>query len=291
MPQFGFVESAFPPNPARVKCHIPRFRGDGSGRDFYVADAQHKLNCIPYSADVYRAATFRAKKRRTKELNFPTRPPRYKMDGSGRDGFVFLHENCGTAPKPQFRTGSTPWAAGSTAPWAFDRNTTTVAKHGSLRRGVPSSLAKAKGTKVVASRPFAPAPRAPLTDRQRRRSRRQKQSSTRLATPSREWAQRHAFVKTSRSKKMRPTTAHHQQAWLGNSRRTFARPMSLRPATAAPRVRERRQTHQAATFDAALIASAVSTGKLVLRGMTAPAACGTGERMGLAVSVPRHLLD
>ena len=31
---------------ARVKCHIPRFRGDGGGRDFYVADAQHRINCI-----------------------------------------------------------------------------------------------------------------------------------------------------------------------------------------------------------------------------------------------------
>ena len=251
--------------------------------------AQHKLNIVPYSADVYRAATFRAKKRRTKELNYPTRPPRYKMDGSGRDGFVFLHENCGSAPKPQFRSGSTPWAAGSTAPWAFDRNTTMLAKHGSLRRGVPSSLAKAKGTKVVASRPFTPAPRAPLTQRQRRRSRRQKRSSTRLATPSREWAQRHSFKST------RPTTAaaaRHQQAWLGNSRRTFAAPLkSSRPATAAPRARRGRQPKQAAAaLDAALIASAVTTGPLVLRGMTAPAACGMGGPSSFASSVPRHLL-
>ena len=76
----------------------------------------------PMTADVYRPY-FPAKKRRTKEINFPVRPPLHKMDGSGRDGFVFLHDDVGQAPKLVFRPNSTPWGQNpSTCPYAFDPN-------------------------------------------------------------------------------------------------------------------------------------------------------------------------
>ena len=159
MPQY--LEAAFAPNPQRVKSHIPKYRSMGSGRDFYIRNSQCRtVNTIPMTADVYRAGTFRRPKRRTKELNFPSRPPRYKMDGSGRDGFVFLHGDVGKPKARVFRTNTTPWGAKSTAPWAHDPRLRIVAKCASLRRR-PNS----RGTKLVAPRQQRPhsAVRATLT--------------------------------------------------------------------------------------------------------------------------------
>ncbi len=219
------LEAAFPPNPARVKCHIPRFRGDGGGRDFYVADAQMKLNCIPMTADVYRAGTFRAKKRRTKEINFPIRPPRYKMDGSGRDGFVFLHDDVGQPPKRVFRTNSTPWGQNSSScPYAFDPNLRHAAKCSSLRRRIPTNRATCSGFKVVAKNPYRRGSVKPLarSKNSNRRARRQAQSTNRLSTPI-----PRLVIKKARAIGNRPGTAGRKTTpWLGNSKRP------TRPATA-----------------------------------------------------------
>ena len=223
----AILEAAFPPNPARVKCHIPRFRGDGGGRDFYVADAQMKLTCIPMTADVYRAGTFRAKKKRTKEINFAPRPPRYVMDGSGRDGFVFLHGDVGQAPKRVFRTNSTPWGQNaSSCPYAFDPNLRHAAKCSSLRRRIPTNRATCTGFKVVAKNPYRRHAVSNLPAKNKnsiRRARRQAKSSNRLSTPI-----PRLVVK---NKQTRPGTAAGREKnvtpWLGNSKRP------RRPATAS----------------------------------------------------------
>ena len=73
------------------------------------------------------------------------------MDGSGRDGFVFLHGDVGKPKARIFRTNTTPWAAKSTAPWAHDPRLTIVAKCASLRRR-PNT----RGTKLVTPRQQRP---------------------------------------------------------------------------------------------------------------------------------------
>ena len=74
------------------------------------------------------------------------------MDGSGRDGFVFLHGDVGKPKARIFRTNTTPWGANkSTAPWAHDPRLTIVAKCASLRRR-PNT----RGTKLVTPRQQRP---------------------------------------------------------------------------------------------------------------------------------------
>jgi hypothetical protein len=73
------------------------------------------------------------------------------MDGSGRDGFVFLHGDVGKPKARIFRTNTTPWGAKSTAPWAHDPRLTIVAKCASLRRR-PNT----RGTKLVTPRQQRP---------------------------------------------------------------------------------------------------------------------------------------
>ena len=218
------LEAAFPPNPARVKCHIPRFRGDGSGRDFYVADAQHKINTIPRTS--YRR-TFHPPRKRTKEINFPVRPPRYVMDGSGRDSFVFLHGDIGKPPKSLFRKNSTPWGENSSCPYAFDPHLKHEAKCLSLRRKIPTQPSKCSGLKIVTKNPHrrykTPAFNTQyLTSRKKndiRRARRQMKSVNRLSTPN------PRLVMQSKTTK-RPKSASHTSPWVGNSRRP-ARPATV----------------------------------------------------------------
>ena len=124
----------------------------------FVSDLSTLLTlCLRYLVHIINilcplpCSRFRRPKRRTKELNYPSRPPRYKMDGSGRDGFVFLHGDVGKPKARIFRTNTTPWGAKSTAPWAHDPRLTIVAKCASLRRR-PNT----RGTKLVTPRQQRP---------------------------------------------------------------------------------------------------------------------------------------
>jgi hypothetical protein len=209
-----YIEAAFSANPQRVKNHIPRYHSSGSGRDFYVKDAQMKIDCIPMTADVYRAGTFRRPRRRTKELNYPPRPPRYIMDGSGRDGFVFLHGDVGQPKKAIFRNNKTPWAKKSTAPYSFDPHVQMVVKCSSLRLKPCST-----GVKVVSSRPFRPRTAASLSPRMQRRAQRQRKQSNRLSTPIQRLVVAPGTYKGNQNDTLLP--------WVGNSVR------ATRPASAA----------------------------------------------------------
>ena len=219
--------AAFAPNPQRVKNHIPKYHSSGNGRDFYVRDAQVRINTIPMTADVYRAQTFRRPKRRTKEINYPIRPPRYIMDGSGRDGFVFLHGDVGKPNNPNdiFRKHVTPWGQNSTAPWAFDPRLTVVCKNAGLRMK-PNST----GVKIVAARPYG---RRPQTSGQspriagrrgmgrpsKKKVFRQRSNSNRLSQPFKKNVVDKGMYRGSRDKQLVP--------WVGNSVR------GKRPVSAA----------------------------------------------------------
>jgi hypothetical protein len=221
------LEAAFSPNPQRVKNHIPKYHSSGNGRDFYVRDAQVNINTIPMTADVYRAGTFRRPKRRTKEINYPIRPPRYKMDGSGRDSFIFLHENVGKPKKAIFRTHATPWSTRQsvhgvqcTAPYSQDPRLRIMAKCANLRQR-PCT----KGVKLVAPR-IEYRPTSALSPRMRRKYVRQKKSTNRLSQPLSKNVVKAGMYKCLSSSK-NGEKKRELIPWLGNSR------IKQRPLTAS----------------------------------------------------------
>ena len=190
------------------------------------------------TADVYRAGTFRAKKRRTKEINFPVRPPRYKMDGSGRDGFVFLHDDVGQAPKLVFRPNSTPWGQNpSTCPYAFDPNLRHAATVPEPAQEDPKQCQHLHWLQGRCKNPYRRGRQNNLRPSARskknaRRARRQAEKMKRLSTPIPRLVVNKKSSTTGKTR--RPGTADHKKStpWVGNSKRP-TRPFTSRPHTSS----------------------------------------------------------
>ena len=236
----GHFEPAFASNPQRIPTKIPRYYSCGSGRDGFVKSAQHRVGIVPRTADVYRAGTYRRPKKRTKEMNFPTRPPRYIMDGSGRDGFVFLHENCGLPKKSIFRSHSPPKRTYLDPPYAFDPNALITAKTANLRRR-PNTT----GIKIVA-RPRRPHQHqhsrcrstsgTQPSPRLNRRFKRQQVQTNRLSQPFQKNIVKKGMYKGSQEKKFATVP------WVGNSVRSIKK--QQRASTAVGRVVQQQQQQQ-----------------------------------------------
>jgi len=231
-------EPAFASNPQRIPTKIPRYFSCGSGRDGFVKSAQHRVGIVPRTADVYRAGTYRRPKRRTKEMNFPTRPPRYIMDGSGRDGFVFLHGDVGVPKKSIFRSHAIPKRRYMDPPYAFDQNVQIIAKTANLR-----TRPNTTGVKVVsARRPHQQqhscrTSGTQLSPRLKRRLKRQQLQTNRLSQPLKKNIVKKGMYKGSQEKKFAT------EPWLGNSVRSIKK--QQRPSTAvAGRVVQQQQQQQ-----------------------------------------------